>query len=84
MKELIHFLPTYFARNFGITLQGILFALANDASFFRALSGKKRIPMREIPVRMISFGGSNYNISFLIRESDKKHDGRRRISDTSR
>lgn len=28
--------------------------------------------MREIPVRMISFGGSNYNISFLIREADKK------------
>lgn len=28
--------------------------------------------MRNIPVRMISFGGSNYNISFLIRESDKK------------
>lgn len=28
--------------------------------------------MRDIPVRMISFGGSNYNISFLIRECDKK------------
>jgi aspartate kinase len=28
--------------------------------------------MRNIPVRMISFGGSNYNISFLIRERDKK------------
>ena len=28
--------------------------------------------MRNIPVRMISFGGSNYNISFLIRDSDKK------------
>ena len=28
--------------------------------------------MRDIPVRMISFGGSNYNISFLIRERDKK------------
>jgi len=28
--------------------------------------------MRQIPVRMISYGGSNYNISFLIRESDKK------------
>ncbi len=28
--------------------------------------------MREIPVRMISFGGSNYNISFLIRMQDKK------------
>lgn len=28
--------------------------------------------MREIPVRMISYGGSNYNISFLIKEEDKK------------
>ena len=28
--------------------------------------------MRDIPVRMISFGGSDYNISFLISESDKK------------
>ena len=28
--------------------------------------------MREIPVRMISFGGSNYNISFLVRQEDKK------------
>lgn len=28
--------------------------------------------MKSIPVRMISYGGSNYNISFLIREKDKK------------
>lgn len=28
--------------------------------------------MKDIPVRMISYGGSNYNISFLIREEDKK------------
>lgn len=28
--------------------------------------------MTNIPVRMISYGGSNYNISFLVRESDKK------------
>ena len=27
----------------------------------------------EIPVRMISYGGSNYNISFLIKAEDKKH-----------
>ncbi len=27
--------------------------------------------MSEIPVRMISYGGSNYNISFLIKEEDK-------------
>ena len=28
--------------------------------------------MKDIPVRMISYGGSNYNISFLIKEKDKK------------
>ncbi len=28
--------------------------------------------MKDIPVRMISYGGSNYNISFLIKEADKK------------
>lgn len=28
--------------------------------------------MSDIPVRMISYGGSNYNISFLIKEDDKK------------
>ncbi|HXK76581.1 MAG TPA: aspartate kinase [Bacteroidaceae bacterium] len=28
--------------------------------------------MRDVPVRMISYGGSNYNISFLVREADKK------------
>ena len=28
--------------------------------------------LKDIPVRMVSYGGSNYNISFLIREEDKK------------
>ncbi|MBO1362618.1 aspartate kinase [Prevotella sp. A2931] len=28
--------------------------------------------LKDIPVRMISYGGSNYNISFLIKEIDKK------------
>ncbi len=27
--------------------------------------------LADIPVRMISYGGSNYNISFLIRKDDK-------------
>ncbi len=27
--------------------------------------------MKDIPVRMISYGGSNYNISFLVRSEDK-------------
>ena len=28
-------------------------------------------PKKDIPVRMVSYGGSNYNISFLVREEDK-------------
>lgn len=28
--------------------------------------------MRDIPVRMISYGGSNYNVSFVVSASDKK------------
>jgi aspartate kinase len=28
--------------------------------------------LKDIPVRMISYGGSNYNISFLIKTADKK------------
>ena len=27
--------------------------------------------MKDIPVRMVSYGGSNYNISFLVKEADK-------------
>ena len=37
--------------------------------------------MKDIPVRMISYGGSNYNISFLIREEDKKR-ALQKLSDT--
>ena len=37
--------------------------------------------MKNIPVRMISYGGSNYNISFLIREEDKKR-ALQKLSDT--
>ena len=28
--------------------------------------------MKDIPVRMVSYGGSNYNISYLIKEEDKQ------------
>ena len=28
--------------------------------------------LRDIPIRMISYGGSNHNISFLVSETDKK------------
>lgn len=37
--------------------------------------------LADIPVRMISYGGSNYNISFLIRKEDKIT-ALRRLSET--
>lgn len=37
--------------------------------------------MKNIPVRMISYGGSNHNISFLIKSSDKKK-AMQNLSDT--
>lgn len=36
------------------------------------LQAKAVEALKEIPIRMISYGGSNYNISFLIRQEDKK------------
>ncbi len=32
--------------------------------------------LKDIPVRMISYGGSNYNVSLLIKSSDKKRSAR--------
>ncbi|MCM1075798.1 MAG: aspartate kinase [Bacteroides sp.] len=37
--------------------------------------------LADIPIRMISYGGSNYNISFLIRKEDKV-EALRRLSET--
>lgn len=37
--------------------------------------------LSDIPIHMISYGGSSYNISFLIREEDKKR-ALQRLSDT--
>ena len=38
----------------------------------RGFEAKALFALREIQVRMISYGGSNYNISFLIRKEDKQ------------
>lgn len=37
----------------------------------RGFEAKALDALRNIPVRMISYGGSNYNVSFLIRKQDK-------------
>jgi aspartate kinase len=37
-----------------------------------ALQAKAVAALQDVPVRMISYGGSNYNISFLVNAKDKK------------
>lgn len=37
----------------------------------RGFEAKAVDALRDIPVRMISYGGSNYNISFLVKKEDK-------------
>lgn len=37
----------------------------------RGFESKALEALSEIPVRMVSYGGSNYNISFLVRKEDK-------------
>lgn len=37
----------------------------------RGFEAKALDAVRDLPVRMISYGGSNYNISFLVRKEDK-------------
>lgn len=37
----------------------------------RGFEAKALDALRNVPVRMISYGGSNYNVSFLIRKEDK-------------
>ncbi len=37
----------------------------------RGFEARATEALRDIPVRMISYGGSNYNISFLVRKEDK-------------
>ena len=37
----------------------------------RGFEAKALDALKDVPVRMISYGGSNYNISFLVRKEDK-------------
>jgi aspartate kinase len=37
----------------------------------RGFEAKVIDALKDVPVRMISYGGSNYNISFLVRKEDK-------------
>ncbi len=63
MQELASFLPAYMSRDYCIVIQGILFALANDAFFFRRLPGRNRM-LRGILSFLVSFSTVNFLAAF--------------------
>ena len=71
LGEIVHDLKKY--GTVGVDLDMCIICVVGDmdwenVGFESAALGA----MKDIPVRMVSYGGSNYNISFLIKEEDKE------------
>ena len=50
----------------------VIFCVVGDLEWYHVGFESAAVQaMKDIPVRMISYGGSNYNISFLVRRQDK-------------
>ena len=71
LNEIVHDLKKY--GSVTVDLDMCIICVVGDMDWSNlGFESKALQAMKEIPVRMVSFGGSNYNISFLVREEDKK------------
>ena len=71
LNEIIHDLKRY--GTVSVDLDMCIICVVGDMDWYNlGFETKALDAMKEIPVRMISYGGSNYNISFLVQEEDKK------------
>ena len=71
LNEIIHDLKRY--GTVSVDLDMCIICVVGDMDWNNlGFETKVLDAMKEIPVRMISYGGSNYNISFLVQEEDKK------------
>lgn len=71
LGEIIHDLKKY--GTVTVDLDMCIVCVVGDMDWENVgFESRAMMAMKDIPVRMISYGGSNYNISFLIREEDKK------------
>ncbi len=51
----------------------VIICVVGDLNYeYVGLQAKAVNALKDVPVRMISYGGSNYNISFLVKQDDKK------------
>ena len=71
LGEIVHDLKKY--GTVGVDLDMCIICVVGDMDWENVgFESKALSAMQDIPVRMVSYGGSNYNISFLIKEEDKE------------
>ncbi len=54
------------------TYQVIISVVRDLVASTKGNAGKIFEALKEVPIRMISYGGSNYNVSLVINAEDKK------------
>jgi len=71
LNEIVHHLKKY--GTVSVDLDMCLICVVGDMDWENVgFESKVLAAMKEIPVRMVGYGGSNYNISFIVKEEDKK------------
>ena len=70
LGEIVHDLKKY--GTVGVDLDMCIICVVGDMDWENVgFESRAMEAMKDIPVRMISYGGSNYNISFLVKGEDK-------------
>ena len=70
LNEIVHDLKQY--GTVSVDLDMCIICVVGDMDWNnRGFEARAMDALKDIPVRMVSYGGSNYNISFLVREEDK-------------
>ena len=70
LNEIIHDLKKY--GTVTVDLDMCIICVVGDMDWENVgFESRAMEAMKDIPVRMVSYGGSNYNISFLVKEEDK-------------
>jgi len=70
LNEIIHELKKY--GTVSVDLDMCIICVVGDMNWENVgFEARAMEAMKSVPVRMVSYGGSNYNISFLVREEDR-------------
>ena len=70
LSEIVHDLKKY--GTVSVDLDMCIVCVVGDMDWANCgFESKVMQALRDLPVRMVSYGGSNYNISLLVREEDK-------------